>query len=357
MPDALFFDLYLSTLGGGERVVLELADVAAETMAVTVAGPTIPTPSQLDALGMRPAAPVQWRRMHPAAFPTASREFDLVVYLANGVPLPHLASRGIAIVQFPMRSLGGGGLRRRLQDRLLDRYELVAYSQFVDGWIGERWGRHATVLHPPVTLGRHDPARKRPLILSVGRFFDVQHVKRHDVLIEAFSKVHEALPEWRLALVGSVSSAGGTAAYVDGLRRRAEGLPVDFHFDASPDQLEDLRAEASLYWHAGGYGRSADAPERAEHFGIATAEAMSWGAVPIVYDDGGSPEVVGNAGVLWRTVAQLEQTSIDLARNGARLTSMAEAAVAAVERFGTARFRAEARALLARPPAAEPRAR
>ena len=53
--------------------------------------------------------------------------------------------------------------------------------------------------------------------------------------------------------------------------------------------VRELRAHAAIAWHAAGYGESERrAPERFEHFGMAVAELMMSGAVPIVFDGGGS---------------------------------------------------------------------
>ena len=48
-------------------------------------------------------------------------------------------------------------------------------------------------------------------------------------------------------------------------------------------------------------------PERAEHFGISTVEAMGMGAVPVVINVGGQPEIVedGINGFLWKTTDDL----------------------------------------------------
>ena len=82
-------------------------------------------------------------------------------------------------------------------------------------------------------------------------------------------------------------------SYVDEVRAAAEGLPVHLHLDASGAALRRLYGRASLFWHAAGLGEDADRhPERYEHFGITTVEAMSAGAVPVVIDAAGQVEIV-----------------------------------------------------------------
>ena len=57
-------------------------------------------------------------------------------------------------------------------------------------------------------------------------------------------------------------------------------------------ELRSLFARASVYWHATGLGEDPELhPERMEHFGIATVEAMSAGAVPVAIGVAGQLEV------------------------------------------------------------------
>ena len=80
------------------------------------------------------------------------------------------------------------------------------------------------------------------------------------------------------------------------------------HVNAKGEKVRRLLAEASIYWHAGGFGEDPDRhPERFEHFGIAVVEAMAAGAVPLVFAAGGPAEIVqdGVNGYHWRTLDEL----------------------------------------------------
>src|SRR5690606_1999397 len=82
-------------------------------------------------------------------------------------------------------------------------------------------------------------------------------------------------------------------AYLDQIRDEAAGLPVVLHPDASGAELRDLYGRASIFWHAAGLGEDPQRhPDRFEHFGITTVEAMSAGAVPVVIDAAGQVEIV-----------------------------------------------------------------
>jgi glycosyltransferase involved in cell wall biosynthesis len=174
----------------------------------------------------------------------------------------------------------------------LDSYDrIVANSGYSVHWIAKMWRRRCEVLAPPVLQRR--PMAKDPIIVSVGRFFAPErgHSKKQLEMVQAFARLSPDHPEWELHLVGGCSDQD--APYLDAVRRAAEGLPVVFHIDASGEELADLYGRASVFWHATGLGEDLEVdPERAEHFGITTVEAMSAGAVPIVMRAGGQLEIV-----------------------------------------------------------------
>ena len=176
-------------------------------------------------------------------------------------------------------------LYRRPNDMAwLDTYEhVVCNSAFTQGWLRRWWGHEGEVLYPPVHM--HAPAEKEPIILSVGRFFasGSGHSKKQLELVAAMGRLLDRGVEgWTLHLVGGCGEAD--REYLESVQASAKGLPVVFHVDAPGDELEDLYARASMFWHATGLGEDLEsAPDRLEHFGIATVEAMSAGCVPIVF--------------------------------------------------------------------------
>jgi glycosyltransferase involved in cell wall biosynthesis len=59
--------------------------------------------------------------------------------------------------------------------------------------------------------------------------------------------------------------------------------------------LKAYYQKSYCYIHVTGWGERIDShPEKFEHFGITTCEAMSSGCVPFVYDAAGSSEVVNS---------------------------------------------------------------
>jgi glycosyltransferase involved in cell wall biosynthesis len=176
----------------------------------------------------------------------------------------------------------------------LDSYDrLVANSRYTQQWIERLWHRPSGLLYPPVSLmARRD---KQPLILSVGRFFlpGTGHNKKQLEMVSAFRRLVErgGADGWAYHLVGGCSPEH--EPYLDEIRAAASGLPVVLHADASGAELADLYGRASIFWHAAGLGEDPERhPDRYEHFGITTVEAMSAGAVPVVIDAAGQVEIV-----------------------------------------------------------------
>ena len=234
--------------------------------------------------------------------------------------------------------------------RGLASYDLICTcSGFSQRWIRTYWGRAAEVLYPPVDVDHLQPGAKAPLILSVGRFFRDGHSKRQDVMVQAARALAPVLPpEWRIVLAGGVGGRAEHRRYFAEVTSAAAGLPVDVIGDVPGPVLTDLYRRAALYWHAAGFSEtSAIDPERCEHFGISTVEAMAAGCVPIVYDAGGQAEIVrpGVDGVRWRRVSELVQHTRELVRDERRRSEMARAAVGRAQLFGTSAFEARAAAL------------
>lgn len=234
--------------------------------------------------------------------------------------------------------------------RGLASYDLICTcSAFSQTWIRTYWGRTSEVLHPPVDVEHLQPGEKRPLILSVGRFFRDGHRKRHDVMIEAARALAPTLsPEWRIVLAGGVGGRLEDRRYFAEISSAAAGLPVDVLGDLPGPALVELYRQAALYWHATGFSESgAIDPVCCEHFGISTVEAMAAGCVPIVYGSGGQAEIVrdGIDGIRWRRVPELVRRTRELIEDPHRRRELSRAAVARAGAFGTSTFEARAAAL------------
>jgi glycosyltransferase involved in cell wall biosynthesis len=347
------YDPHLATLGGGERYFLTVLEEALRVPGAEVAllSPESPEPGSWRRLGIEvPEGSFEWIRADDAAVTELSAQLDLLFAMVNEVPPLSRARRSVAMVQFPHRSHTGPrarllrALRVSRAPAALGSYErFICNSEFTRHHIRERLGVEAVVVAPPVELPAAEPGPKECLIVAVGRFFRGWHSKNQHVLLEALSELDA--PGWRLVFAGG----GDDPDYVEELRRRAAGLPAELRVDLPRDELLDLYSRASLFWHAAGYGQDADRhPERLEHFGIATMEAMAHGAVPLVFPAGGPAEVVedGRTGVWWRSPLDLAALTDDLIEDQLRRGRLAAAAREEAARYGPERFRAAVQELV-----------
>lgn len=298
-----FYSPYLDTLGGGERYLFTLAahwstlhDVSVfwdEDSILKIAK------KQLD-IDISRVKVVQnifrGRNLFKKLFTT--RRYDLLFFLSDGSIPSTLAAHNILHFQVPFGTIPYSGVK-------LSRYQaIVCNSKFTKASLDPRVGSDAIVIYPPVKPILTGGIKER-LILSVGRFSGFHTAKKQHVLIEAFSKAvkEKRLSGWRFALVGGLLPSD--EEYFHKLQALAQGLPVDFVSNASYDALADCYRRAAIYWHAAGYGETD--PRWMEHFGITTVEAMSAGAIPVVFAGGGQPEIVedGKNGFLWKTIDEL----------------------------------------------------
>jgi glycosyltransferase involved in cell wall biosynthesis len=355
------YNLHMSAMGGGEKLTLVAAEHLSRANNVTLF-----CAEPLDKARLESFFGVDLSRLeiHPLAGPgriprlvgklrgdSASslsqhhyeqlRKLDLDVFINNsyGSELRCPAARGFFMCMFPHATI-------KPDRAVIDSYStVVAISQYSAEWVRRRWQREAEVIYPPCDdMG---PAtEKAKTILHVGRFLadsdeDERHHKSQGVLLETFktmTDLHRA--GWALYFAGSRSS---DTTFADLLVRKAQGFPVFFDFNLPREELRDLYREAAIYWHATGYGfETKTHPGKQEHFGITTVEAMSAGAVPVVYASGGQTEIVTDEvdGFYWNELDQLAARTRDLANDDELRRRLGEQATIASRRFNRKIFAA-----------------
>jgi glycosyltransferase involved in cell wall biosynthesis len=171
------------------------------------------------------------------------------------------------------------------------------------------------------------------------------------MMIESFRRLIQGGLSARLCLVGGAVDAPDVKSYVAALRAEATGLPVEVHENLSCEELLKVYRRAAVYWHAAGFGENERiAPDRMEHFGISTVEAMAHGCVPIVIGRGGQPEIVehGVDGLLWETREALVDATRRVLRDVVLARRLGAAAALKACRFSRAQFESRVHAFVSR---------
>ncbi|MGD9702374.1 MAG: glycosyltransferase [Acidimicrobiia bacterium] len=381
------YDLHWQTVGGGEQVAGATVDaLVAAGHRVEMLGPDPVDPAFLrERLGVDVGGAAFRAVDRELGASAASADYDLFVNVTYRSTATNHAPRSLYYVHFPepprspLESFGdviGRGVVGAIERTPLRRVRPVAVardevtlrtrqhawvgsyqrfagnSRFTNEWIRRLWHVDPVLLYPPVrplaitSAADGAPPARRRTIVAVGRFFDARHGhgKKQLELVQAFeSLVRSGAAEgWELVLVGGCDAANRD--YLLEVRRAAVGLPVTFHVNALGDVVRDVVGTASVFWHAAGYGEDPQRhPERFEHFGIAVVEAMSAGAVPVVFDAAGPAEIVtdGVSGRRWRTPDELVAATAELLRDEPLRTRLSSGALRRAEEFTGAAFRHE----------------
>ncbi len=337
------------TSGGGLTYAVAIAAALAEAVEVDLHLPFVATPEELT-MWLPPwplpvsVVPPTAQRRHPVEEgrqAVRDRRWSVVVRETSHIPPLTAATNSVLVTSFPFDE----AVRRRDRLRIASYRTVIVNSSFTARSVANRWHRDSLVLHPPVEPVA--PRPKRPWILAVGRFTGGGRSKRQLEMVDVFRSLGEEVHRrWELHLAGFVEDA----AYLAEVRARATDLPVRFHPHATRPELERLYGESSLFWHACGLGIDEQRePHRVEHFGIATAEAMSAGCVPVVLAAGGQPEIVGTdgkAGALWHTTEQWVRHTHALLEDGDQRRRSAAIAQNRAAALSFAVFAPRARALV-----------
>jgi len=317
-PKAGVYDPYLDTLGGGERYTLTFADCLSRN------GYQVDVfwDDKADKKRLEERLGIKLERVNFIPETFNSNGYDLIFFLSDG-SIPFLtANQNILHFQVPFHGVGGRKWLNRIKLRRINY--VVCNSFFTKKFIDQEYGVDAKVIYPPVAVESFKPLAKENLIISVGRFTDALHNKRQDVLIEAFKKMK--IKDWKLILIGGDEEG---KEYVAGLRKKTDGSPIEIITNPSFDKLKVFYGQAKIFWTAAGFGINDEKePEKVEHFGITTVEAMASGCVPVVINKGGQKEIVqqGKNGFLWETEKQLIDKTLELIENEHEWSKLSKAA-------------------------------
>lgn len=270
----------------------------------------------------------------------SSRTYDYIIFLSDG-SIPLVLSNLIIHFQFPVEWVNAKSFKTKI--KFFSIKNVICNSSFTKAYIDKKFGIKSMVLYPPTFIGKAKVKRKEKVVLHVGRFgtsIEGTNFKKQDAMIDVFKDmIRRGLKDWRFVLV--ISFKKEDEDNLGKLKKKAQGLPIKFIENPNNSALQTEYGRAQIYWHATGFGEDLIRhPERAEHFGIATVEAMGAGAVPVVINAGGQKEIVedGKNGLLWNTLGELQEKTLQLIHDESLWQRFSTAAKERAKFFSERRF-------------------
>lgn len=304
---------YLDTLTGGEKYIFSAASCLSREHKVVVFWDD---PSILDGASAKFDIDLKNVRVTGNIFSKdtnffkryfQSRKYDRILYLSDG-SLPLISSKLLVHFQFPVEWVNTNSFLFLYKKSRVKRY--VCNSYFTKSFIDRKFGVESNVLYPPAGTARKEKFEKEKIILTVGRFSKLPNgtdFKKLSVLVDSFKRFQKKrLKGWKMVIITSVIDE--EEEYYKKFEASVKSDYISIIKNADHKTITSFYEKAMIYWHASGYGEDlAKHPDRAEHFGISTVEAMSYGAVPVVINAGGQTEIVkdGENGYLWDTTDEL----------------------------------------------------
>lgn len=221
-------------------------------------------------------------------------------------------------------------------------------SKYTSDWTSRIYGSkniNKQILYPPVDIEMFKPAKtKKQSIIAVGRFFVGGHNKKQVELIKAFRKLYDTFPEaqeYTLHLCGGTHPEDIHQNYLALCEKLAQGYPIKIHKNIELKELILLYGEAKIFWHAAGMNENQQLhPDKFEHFGITTVEAMASGCIPVVLGLAGQKEIVSHmeTGLLWKTEDELLQHTLLLINNDTLCTELRKKTIISSSYYSRAVF-------------------
>lgn len=335
---------YLDTLTGGELYMLTIAEFLSKDNEVSVFWDDkeiLNKASQRFNLNLNRVKLVQ--DIFSEGFSAKEKllrtlKYDRIIYLSDG-SLPLLFPKKL-IVHFQAPLLSKNIPSAEKKKTFLIR-KAFCNSKFTKSYIDKAFNLNSKVLYPPVR-SVEGSSKKEKFILTVGRYQPYENgtdFKKIGVLIDVFKKFHENNKDWKMKIVTSVKQKD-EEEFNKKIKSKIDNS-IEIIKNGEFDDIQNAYKKSMIYWHAAGYGEDMEShPERAEHFGMSTVEAMTAGCVPVVINLGGQKEIIENSenGFLWNTKEELLSITQRLSKSEDEVKRISKNALKISQEYSKERF-------------------
>ncbi len=350
------FSPYLDSLGGGEKYFLTLAECLSGEYAVEIFWKDKQIIKQAEERFNLDLSGVTINKNNYRLFKKRNflnklkeiRQYNSLFFLSDG-SIPFLFAKNNFIhFQVPYQNLRTSLLTKA---KLSLVNTLFCNSKFTKKHIDTKLGVNSKVIYPPVNVNDFSPLEKENIILSVGRYDNLEQNKNQALMIDVFKQMQKKENNnWKFILAGGVSTPEGERNFKK-LQENAVEEEIELYKNIGFKKLKELYGKAKIYWHAAGHGQDLRInPQKAEHFGITTVEAMASGCVPVVINAGGQKEIVKHNlnGFLWKTEKDLITMTLKLIKDKNLCKSMSKQALQDSRKYSKDRFCQQIKELLAK---------
>lgn len=344
------YDPYLNTLGGGEKYMLTAASCLSENNEVSIMWDenNILGISQkkfnIDLSKVTVVKNIFTPDVSLINRFIESKKYDATFFLSDG-SIPIVACDLYVHFQFPVEWVSGKSFIENIKLKRIKK--IICNSNFTKNHIDRKFNLDSVVVYPPSYLKSDFPKvdfkEKKNVILNVGRYGvmpDGSSFKKQEFLIESFKKLYDSgLKDWELDVV--LSFGENYSEFIEKMKKSIKDYPINILENISYKELLREYSMAKIYWHASGFGEDLEThPEKAEHFGITTVEAMLYGVVPVVIDAGGQQEIVAEdkSGFLWTTQEDLLYKTQMLIKDSDKLKKISLNVIKEASQFSTDKF-------------------
>lgn len=282
------YNSYWNTYGGGEKHALDFANILIKkgykVFLISETDFSLEKLSSYFGINLDKAIKI----VSGSISTTFTSRFEIFINSTFHSNLISFAKNSYYIVSFPHKSS---------DKNFISNYHFLYNSDFTKEWSHKLWPDHkGSTIYPILGFKKgtflKEKNKKDKFILNVGRFNLQGHCKNQHLIARAFKNLisnKKISEEWQLIFIGSVDKKSNHS--VDHLDLTKENCLMNntkFFINAKREIVYKYYKNSAIYVHATGLGIDSKInPEKCEHFGISTFEAILNGCIPIVCSNGG----------------------------------------------------------------------